>query len=178
MKEIEESMVQLESLSKAELIELVRLHCRLFLAMDGFWYLAVKELVSEEMATACDLWVWDRYTPYEIKRLLQLMNIEGNGLKAFAACFSLSPWYSNLTYELTQEGENRLVLTVLECPTLRSLEREGTGREKNICRGVDPEIFQKYVQFFHPKAKAIPIELPPREAGATICCRWEYIIEE
>ncbi|GAG27580.1 unnamed protein product, partial [marine sediment metagenome] len=42
-----ESTTQLEKLSKAELIELVRLYSKLFLAVDAFWYLAVKEIVDE-----------------------------------------------------------------------------------------------------------------------------------
>ena len=170
--------VQLDGLSKAELVELVRLYSRLFLAVDGFWYLAVKELVGEDMATACDLWVWDRYSPYEINRLIQLRNIKGNDLKAFATTFSFSPWFSNLTYKFTQEAENKLTLTVLECPTLQALEGEGTGRENTICRQVDPELLQMYIQSFNPRGKAVPIELPPRTSGASICCRWQFIIEE
>ena len=43
--------VQLEELSKAELIELVQLYSKLFLAVDGFWYLAVNALVDEDTAT-------------------------------------------------------------------------------------------------------------------------------
>ena len=173
-----ESTAQLEGFSKAELVELVRLYSRLFLAVDGFWYLAVKEVVDEDTATECDLWVWDRYTPYEIKRLMQLRKIKGSDLAAFATCFGLSPWFSNLTYRFTQEGENKLTLTVLECPTLQALEREGTGRENTICRKVDPELLQMYIQFFNPKGKANPIELPPRASGASICCRWQFVIEE
>jgi len=169
---------QLEELSKAELIELVRLYSRLFLAVDGFWYLAVKEIIDEDTATACDFWVWDRYTPYEIKRLMQFRKLEGTDLAAFATSFRLSPWFSNLTYRLTQEGEKMLTLTVLECPTLQALQREGAGRENTICWQVDPEIFQKYIQFFNPKGKANPIELPPRTSGSGICCRWQFVIEE
>jgi len=169
---------QLEALSKTELVELVGLYSRLFLAVDGFWYLAVKELVSEDMATACDLWVWDRYSPYELKRLIQLRSIKGNDLKAFAKCFGFSTWFSNLAYEFTEEAVNKLTLTVLECPTLQALEREGTGRENTICRQVDPKLFQMYIQSFNPRGKAVPIELPPRMSGASVCCRWEFIIEE
>ncbi|MDR9458938.1 MAG: hypothetical protein RI591_02160, partial [Dehalococcoidia bacterium] len=53
---------QLEELSKAELIELVQLYSKLFLAVDGFWYLAVNALVDEDTATACDFWVGEKYT--------------------------------------------------------------------------------------------------------------------
>lgn len=174
----EESTAHLEKLSKAELIELVRLYTKLFLAVDGFWYLAVKEMVDEDTATACDIWVWEKYTPYELKRLMQLRNIKGNDLEAFATALGFSPWFANLDYRLTREGENRLIFTVLECPTLQALKREGAGRENIICRQVDPQLFQIMIQSFNPKGKVIPIELPPETRGDGICCRWQFSLDE
>ena len=79
----------LEDLSKAELVELARLYARLFFAMDGFWYLAVKELVDEDMATAVDLWVWDKYARYEVRRLLPLLKLQNDDLTSFAKAFGL-----------------------------------------------------------------------------------------
>ncbi|MCK4362017.1 MAG: hypothetical protein KAW13_01895 [Dehalococcoidia bacterium] len=173
-----ESTAQLEKLSKAELIQLVRLYSKLFLAVDAFWYLAVKEIVDEDTATACDLWVWERYSPYEFKRLMSLMNIKGNDLEAFAAASSFSPWFSNLNYRFTREEDNKLTFTVLECPTLQALRREGAGRENTICQQVEPRLFQIIIQSFNPKGKVIPIELPPEASKDSICCRWQFSIEE
>jgi len=173
-----EYTAQLEGLSKAELIELVRLYSKLFLAVDGFWYLAVKEMVDEDTATACDFWVWERYSPYEFKRLMPFRYITGNDLEAFATALGFSPWLSNLNYRLTHEGENKLTLTVLECPTLQALKREGMGRENSFCRQVEPQLFQTIIQSFNPKGIATPIELPPETRGSSICCRWQFSIEE
>ena len=35
--------LKLEDLSKEAVVRLVQLYCRSYLALDGFWYLAVKE---------------------------------------------------------------------------------------------------------------------------------------
>lgn len=172
------STVQLERLSKTELIRLLRLYAQLFLALDGFWYLAVKEIVDEETATACDLWVWDKYSRYEFKRTMPLRNITGNDLEAFAAVFGFSPWTSNLNYTFTFEGKNKLTFTVRECPTLAALKREGTGRENTFCQQVEPHLFQTIIQSFNPKGKAIPLELPPATGGDNICCRWQFALED
>lgn len=172
------STVQLERLSKAELIELVRLYSKLFLALDGFWYLAVKQLVNEETATACDLWVWDKYSRYEFKKIMPLRNITGNDLEAFAAAFRFSPWISNLNCKFTLEGKNKLTFTVLECPTLEAIKREGTGRENTFCQQVESHLFQTIIQSFNPKGKAIALELPPATSTDNICCRWQFVIEE
>lgn len=169
---------ELEELSKAELIELVQLYSKLFLAVDGFWYLAVKALVDEDTATDCDFWVWEKYTPYEMKRLKQLRNVEGNDLEAFATILGFSPWFTNLKYRYIHEGENRLNFTVLECPTFRALIREGAGRENTICHKVDPHLFQIMIQSLNPKGKVIPIKLPPDTSEDGICCSWQFSIEE
>jgi len=59
----------------------VKLYSKLFFAMDGFWYLEAKELVSADMATTCDLWVWDKYARCKLKRLPPLMNIDGSSVR-------------------------------------------------------------------------------------------------
>jgi len=173
-----EFAAKLEELSKSELVELARLYTKLFVAVDGFWYLAVNEIVDEGTATACDFWVWEKYTLYELKRLMQLRNINGNDLEAFAAVLGFSPWFANLKYRLTREGENRLNFTVLECPTLQALRREGAGRESTICHKVDPHLYQIIIQSFNPKGRVIPIKLPPETSEDGICCRWQFSIEE
>ncbi len=43
-----------------------QLHGRVYLALDGFWYLAVKELVSNEMAFKCDMLAWEKACKFEM----------------------------------------------------------------------------------------------------------------
>ena len=167
-----ESTSHLEALTKEELVGLVELYARFFVAIDGFWYMAAKDFVDVDTAIRCDLWVWDKYSRYEVKRLMPFAKAEGNDLAAFATVFSLSPWLSSLDHSFTQQGENELTFTVKECPTLQALEREGDGRERAFCSEVEPLLFQRYVQAFSPSARAIPIELPPASRASNICCRW------
>ncbi len=181
MKETEDNTLRqgkLEELSREKLVELVRLHSKLFFAMDGFWYLAVKELVNEDMATTCDLWVWEKYARYELKRLLPLLNIEGDDLAAFATAFGFSPWFSNLKHTFTREGENKVTLTVLDCPSLDAMKREGAGRENTFCPQVEQQLLQIFVRSFNPRARVIPIELPLKKSEDDICCRWQFIIDD
>ena len=122
---------QLEDLSRTELIELARLYARLFSAMDGFWYLAAMEFMGEDAATSADLWVWDKYARYELKRLLPLLKLENNDLASFARVFAFSPWFSNLKHTFTRDGTNRLTLTVLDCPSLEAMKR-GPGKREDL----------------------------------------------
>ena len=170
--------VDLEELSKAELVELARLYTRLFFAMDGFWYLAVKELVDEDTATDVDLWVWDKYARYEVKRLLPLLNLQNDNLASFARAFGFSPWFSNLKHAFTRDASNKLTLTVLECPSLEAMKREGAGRERTFCSQVEPQLLRMVVQAFDHRARVVPVDLPLKAGDDDVCCRWQFVIDK
>ena len=170
--------VDLEDLSREQLIDLARLYARLFFAMDGLWYLALMESFDEDTATELDLRVWGKYARYEAKRLLPLMNIPNDDLSEFPRAFALSPWFSQLKHVFTKEDNNTLTLTVLDCPSMEAMKREGSGREKTFCSQVEPQLLQMIVQAFHPRAKAYPVDLPLKETPDGICCRWRFVIED
>lgn len=170
--------VKLEDFSKSQLVDLLNLYSRLFFAMDGFWYLALMESFDTATATEIDLQVWERYARYEARRLLPLMNIPNDDLSHFPTAFGLSPWFSNLDYSFVQKGPSELVLTVLECPSLEAMKREGTGREQTFCSQVEPQLLQMIVKSFHPQARVSPVELPLKQTRDDICCRWRFTLPE
>jgi hypothetical protein len=52
--------IKLEDFSKDVLAQMVKMYGKMYLAVDGFWYLSVKEKVNNDMALACDFWVWGK----------------------------------------------------------------------------------------------------------------------
>ena len=166
-----------QSLSKETLTELLKLYGELFAAIDGFWYLAVKERNNNENALACDLWVWEKYIHYELKRIVNVLNISGNDVVALMKALQLSPWFTHQTFEVGLKGKNHAILTVTRCNTLEALEKENGERIGTICGTVDPFVFKKYAEFFNPEIKVKPLKLPPRQSKQGICCQWEFSAE-
>ena len=167
----------LHQLSKEQLVELVRMYARLFLAMDGFWYLAIKEMMNEDTATEVDLWVWDKYARYEAKRLPPLVGAEGDDLARFATAFSYSPWFSNLTHGFTRDADGALTLTVYDCPSLDGMKREGQGREKTFCSQVEQKLLEMVSRAFNPNVEVTLVELPLKPTEDSICCRWRFMVD-
>ncbi len=157
--------------------ELLRLYGKLYIGIDGFWYLGVKEHINNEMALKVDLWAWDKSTRYELKRLTALAGIEGNGIDALFKLLQIVPWMQVTDHKLEMDGDKRGTLTVTGCSILEALEREGTGREKEICHIVDAAIFKKYAEYFNPNIKVTPLFLAPREDKSGLCCKWEFTID-
>jgi len=166
-----------QSFSKDALIELLRLYGQLFAAVDGFWYLSVKEKISNEQALDCDLWVWEKATRYELSRLTKAMNIQGNDVAALMKAFQLSPWFHFTEYKIDLKNKNHAILTIIRCRTLESLEKEGGDRVEEMCGMVDPLIFGNYARFINPNMKVNPLVIPPRQRNQEFCCQWEYRVD-
>ena len=58
------------------LADLLTVYSKLYLALDGFWYLTVKEKLGNEAALACDLEVLKKVSNYEMVKLTELLKIE------------------------------------------------------------------------------------------------------
>ena len=156
--------------------KLIELYGKLYIAIDGFWYLGVKEHVDNETALKVDLWAWDKATRYELKRLTELAGIRGDGIDSVLKLLQIVPWMQATEYKTEMESPKRGLLTVTRCSILEALEREGQGREKEICSTVDAAVLRSYAAFFNPNIKVEPQFLPPRADGEGLCCKWEFTL--
>jgi len=171
------SDLKFEDFSPEFLRELIKIYGKFYIAIDGFWYLGVKEHIDNETALKVDLWAWDKATRYELKRLAAMAGIEGDGIDTVFKFLQLVPWMQVTEYRAEMESPKRGVLTVTKCSILEALEREGQGREAEICSQVDSAVLRRYAEFFNPNIKVEPVFLPPREDRAGICCQWEFTLE-
>ncbi len=156
------------------LADLLTLYSKLYLALDGFWYLTVKEKVSNEAALACDLGVLKNVVNYEMVKVTKLLNIEGSDVVAVMKAIQTTPWFRNTEHKIEIENQNTAVLTITRCATLDALEKEGEGRENEICNIVDPIVFKHYASFFNPHIAVRCLKSPPRKSKDEICCQWEF----
>lgn len=155
------------------LLEALRLYSNLFLAIDGFWYLSIKERFDDETAIDRDLWVWDKYLRYETKRLTKFLNITGNDVEAFLKITQLSAWSGNIKFKTDLLAKNHCVVHVEHCPTLEALVREGKGREQYFCDTVDRAMFEMQARALNPEISVRALRLPPATIGGQVCCQWE-----
>ena len=168
---------QFSDFSKEFLTELLRFYGRAYMAVDGFWYIGVKNLVDNDMALKVDHWVWDKTTRFELKRLIPLAGIEGDGIDSLFKFLQLVPWMNVAEYRLELESPKRGLMVVTRCSILEGMEKEGDGRERFICSEVDAAVLRQYATFINPAIKVEPLVLPPREDKQGLCCKWEFTLE-
>ncbi len=160
--------------ARDSLIDLINLYSRLYMGLDGFWYLSIKEKASNRDAVACDILTWQRASKYEMSRITRQFNIQGKDVIALMKALQLTPWYWTVRTRIDIENPNRALLTITHCPTVDALEKEGEGRENQICQIVEPEIFNAYCRYFSPDMKALCLKAPPRQSKDDIYCQWEF----
>ncbi|HDP23946.1 MAG TPA: hypothetical protein ENN34_00735 [Deltaproteobacteria bacterium] len=159
--------------SPEKLHETLALYRRMFLAIDGFWFLGVRDRFGEDTALDVDLWAWQKYFRYEIKQLRELFSIEGNDVEALFKLMQLSAWAGNMDVEWDLKNRSHGIARVVKCHTLSVLLRERTGRETRFCRDIEQKMFDIQTACLNPEMKAQPLRLPPETLGTGICCEWE-----
>lgn len=170
--------IKLADYSHDALAKLVSTYSRLVIALDGFWYLTVMERSGNDEALACDIKTWEVMSKYEIKRVAQALNINGNDVVSLMKAVQVTPWATNMKYKIDIKNRNSAFFTVTQCPTLDALEKEGKGREREICSTVTPGTFRNYASFFSPDIAVKCIKEPPRKHKDDICCQWAFELEE
>lgn len=166
--------MRFEDFSKETLAALLRTYSKLFIAIDGFWYLSVMQKIDQAMATECDLWVWEKYGRYEMARIREALKVEGNDLPALLKILQCTPFFWNMQCKFNIENDRRATMTVVRCPTLEALEKEGKGRDGIFCKTVEIPMMETYARNFNPEIEISFPVLPPHNKRDSFCCQWEF----
>ena len=169
--------LELDDFSPDTLGELLKLYAKLYMAMDGFWYLTIKERSGNEEALACDIGTWEKVCKYEMSRITGLLNIKGNDVVSLMKAMQITPWFRNTEHDIDMRNQNTAILTINRCATLEALEKEGEGREKDICNAFEPIVFTRYAIFFNPDIEVKCLKSPPIKSKDEICCQWEFSLK-
>lgn len=167
-----------DKLSKETLLRLLKTYNEYMLRIDGFWYLAVMDKWGNDEAFDCDVKVWEKAQLWEMKRVSAVLNIRGSDVATLFKYIQVSPWMHIYDAAMDLRNPNHGLLTINHCPTLISLEQEGTGREKLICQEMEPKIMGIQAHFFNPQIKVSALKVPPRTTYRDCCCQWEFKLDQ
>jgi len=168
---------KLEGLSREELIDLVKLSSRMILALDGFWYLSVKELAGNDKALDRDNWVWDKVMKFYVDELARLLGVEGRDVADYMKVMGPRPEGLVLEEEVEILNRKDAIRTVTYCPTIVAMEKEKEGRDAVHCSATCSEMRKKHSKLFNPAIKVTCLKIPPRKNKDDIFCQFEYRIQ-
>lgn len=169
--------VKLEGLTRQELVDLVKLSSRMILALDGFWYLSVKDLGGNDRALEVDNRVWEKVMKFYVDELARLLGVEGRDVADYMKVMQPRP--EGLVLEETVElrSRNDAVRSVTYCPTIVAMEKEGQGRDAIHCMAACARMREKHTSLFNPAIRVTCLKKPPRQGKDDIFCQFQYRIE-
>ena len=116
-------MLDLESLSKDELIRRLKLAMDVATAVDGMWFLEAETVNGYDKALEMDINVWKRYPKVLKKRMSNYYEFKREGLAAVKEFMENDPMLVPIDFELISDNAYSLVFKVHKCPALEAMER-------------------------------------------------------
>ncbi len=163
-----------ESLSRDELLKLLDVYAKNWLAHDGCWFLAVEEALGTEKAIEFDIRSWERFAQAEAARIKRAFDLRG-GLQALERAFQLRLYARVNRQEIEWRDADTLVFRMTECHVQRARERKGLPPFP--CKPVGMMEFSRFAETIDPRIQTRCITCPPDPVEHTYCA-WEFTLKD
>lgn len=165
----------IKQMSKEDLLKLVEVYAKNWLAHDGCWFLAAEEIFNLETAIDLDEKSWFRFASAEAKRIIKTFEIPKNGgLESLAKAFNYRLYSAINKHKIERPAENKLIFTMTNCKVQETRRRKGLADFP--CKSVGIIEFSRFAEAVDSRIKTSCIHCPPDETGEEFC-KWEFIIE-
>ena len=166
----------LEAMSREQLIELLDIYARNWLAMDGVWFQSVEEKEGMDAAMFHDARAWERFTVIEARRIRQFLHLPGHpGLEGLEKALALR-FYGRLNRPRCEYADGKLIYTMEVCRVQAARERK--GMPFHPCKGVGVIEYSGFAREIDSRIQCECLSCYPEVADDTCCCKWAFSIPE
>ena len=156
----------LSQYSKEELIKLIEIYSKNWLAMDGVWFQSVEQKLGMDEAMFHDAEAWRRFTVIEAKKIKEFLKLEEHpGLDGLAKALSLR-FYANINEDKIEIDGNTLTYTSVDCRVQRARERKGMPFHPCKSVGIIDRITCECVSCY------------PDITDSSCCCKWKFTLND
>jgi len=165
-------------LSREELITLIDIHAKSWLAHDGAWFLAAEAACGMDTAIALDTRACEIFTAVEAKRIMRTFKIPHNGgLDALEKALRFRLYATVNPQTLERPDENTLIFKMIECRVQNARRRKGLP--DFACKPVGIVEYTKFAEAVDSRITTRCLRCPPDDAeGAGCICGWEFTIKD
>lgn len=169
-------MEHLNDLSRDELLALIEVYAKNWLAMDGCWFLAAEEKYGLDTAIDLDARCWERFSSAEAKRIMQTFGIpEHGGLDALEKALKYRLYAAVNTQSIERRDADTLVYRMVDCRVQTARKRKGLADFP--CKPVGIIEYSKFAETVDPRIKTRCLQCPPDEPRDAGCaCAWEFTV--
>ena len=167
-------MEHLQHLSRQDLLKLIDIHAKNWLAHDGCWFLAAEEEYGLDAAIELDTRACGRFSQVEARRIMKAFEIpENGGLDALEKALRLRLYATVNPQEIERPDENTLVFKMLDCRVQKARKRKGLSDFP--CKPVGTAEYTKFAESVDPRMTTRCLQCPPDVTeGTGYVCGWEF----
>ena len=168
----------LRTLTKEQLIELIEMYSKNWLAMDGVWFQSVEQKLGMEEAMFHDVEAWKRFTVIEARRIKAFLGLEEHpGLEGLAKALRLR-FYGNLNNDSVEiidspDGQE-LIYSMIDCRVQSA--RAAKGMPFHPCKPVGMVEYSGFAKEIDDRITTRCLSCYPEITETDCCCRWSFRI--
>lgn len=169
-------MPDFSTLSREDLLKLLDVYAKNWLAHDGSWFLALEETFGLETAIEMDIRAWERFSVAEARRIMKAFDIpEGGGLEALerALKYRLYAAVNEQATRWTEDGA--LEFRMIECRVQSTRRRKGLPDFP--CKAVGLVEYSRFASTIDPRIRTECLFCPPDPVGEAYCA-WRFTLAE
>ncbi len=164
----------LSSFSKEQLIELIEIYSKNWLAMDGVWFQSVEQKLGMDEAMLHDAEAWRRFTVIEAKRIKEFLKLPDNsGVEGLAKALGLR-FYANINKDIIEIEGNTLTYTSVDCRVQRARERK--GMPFHPCKSVGIIEYSGFAKVIDERFTCECVSCYPDITDSSCCCKWRFTL--
>ena len=158
----------LSNLSREELIKLLKVFAKNWLAHDGCWFIAAEDKYGLDVAMELDTKSWERFAVAEARRIMKEFKIpEKGGLKSLEKAFLLRLYSVINKQEVEWIDKKTMRFKMIECRVQK------LRRQKELpdfpCKPVGVVWFSQFAKTVDPRIKTKCISCPPYDVKDFYC---------
>ena len=166
----------LDNLTREQLVELLEIYAKNWLAADGIWFQAVEKRWGMEEAMYHDVEIWKKFTVVEALKLKRFLHLpEHAGLEGLAKALSLR-FYANINDDEIRIEGNTLFYRMVDCRVQTARKRK--GMEFHPCKTVGIVEYGEFARAIDDRITCECVSCFPNITDETCCCSWKFTLEE
>ena len=173
MKDVE----KIEELSKEELLELVQVYAKNWLAHDGCWFLAAEAKYGMDIAIELDTESWRNFTIVEARRLIQFLQLgENSGIAGLEKALSFR-LYATINEDEIIVGDDGKTLEYRVKTCRVQAARRKKGLKDFPCKSVGIVEYGLFAKTIDGRFETEVISCPPDITNPDYHCIWRFTLK-
>lgn len=166
----------IKQLSKEELLHLLDIYAKNWLAMDGVWFQSIEQKFGMDEAIEHDKNAWRNFTVVEAARIKQFLQLpERAGIEGLEKALKFRV-YAAINQDEILAKENVLIYRTLDCRVQNARKRK--GMEFHPCKSVGLIEYTYFAKTIDDRLSCEAISCYPDITDTTCNCSWKFTLQE